>query len=73
MSHLKQLESEAIFVIREAAAQAERPMMLFSGGKESICMANLARNAIYPGNIPYPLMHFDTGLRFPGAIASGGQ
>ncbi|MCK9522580.1 MAG: sulfate adenylyltransferase subunit CysD [Proteobacteria bacterium] len=69
MSHLKQLESEAIFVIREAAAQAERPMMLFSGGKDSICMAHLARKAFYPGNIPFPLMHIDTGHNFPETIA----
>jgi len=64
MNHLKQLESEAIYVIREVAAQAERPMMLFSGGKDSICMAHLARKAFFPGTIPFPLVHIDTGHNF---------
>jgi sulfate adenylyltransferase subunit 2 len=69
MNHLKQLESEAIFVIREVAAQAERPMMLFSGGKDSICMAHLARKAFYPGTIPFPLVHIDTGHNFPETLS----
>ena len=64
MNHLQQLESEAVFVIREAAAQFERPVMLFSGGKDSICMSWLARKAFYPGKIPFPLMHIDTGHNF---------
>jgi sulfate adenylyltransferase subunit 2 len=64
MNHLKQLESEAIYVIREVAAQFERPVMLFSGGKDSICMAHIARKAFYPGKIPFPLMHVDTGHNF---------
>jgi len=63
-TYLDELESEAIFVIREAAAQFERPVMLFSGGKDSICMAHLAKKAFYPGLIPFPLMHVDTGHNF---------
>ncbi len=58
------LESEAIYVIREVAAQFERPVMLFSGGKDSILMSWLARKAFYPGRIPFPLMHIDTGHNF---------
>lgn len=64
MNHLRQLESEAIYVMREVAAQFERPVMLFSGGKDSICMAHIARKAFYPGKIPFPLMHIDTGHNF---------
>ncbi len=63
-SHLLQLESEAIFVLREVAAQFERPVLLFSGGKDSIVMAHLARRAFWPGKIPFPLMHIDTGHNF---------
>ncbi|MFW5893660.1 MAG: sulfate adenylyltransferase subunit CysD [Verrucomicrobiota bacterium] len=65
---LDALESEAIVVIREAAAQFERPVMLFSGGKDSILMSHLARKAFYPGKIPFPLMHIDTGHNFPETI-----
>jgi len=61
---LDELEAEAIYVIRESAAQFERPVMLFSGGKDSICMAHLASKAFYPGTIPFPLMHIDTGHNF---------
>ncbi len=68
LNHLRSLESEAIFVIREVASQFERPVMLFSGGKDSICMAHLARKAFYPGKIPFPLMHVDTGHNFPETI-----
>jgi len=64
MNTLDQLESEAIYVIREVAAQFERPVMLFSGGKDSILMSYLAHKAFYPGNIPFPLMHIDTGHNF---------
>ncbi|MFP4485047.1 MAG: sulfate adenylyltransferase subunit CysD [Spirochaetaceae bacterium] len=62
------LESEAVFVIREVAAQFERPVMLFSGGKDSIVMSYLARKAFWPGKIPFPLMHVDTGHNFPETI-----
>ena len=68
-SHLKQLEAEAIFIMREVAAQFERPVLLFSGGKDSIVMSHLARKAFYPAPIPYPLMHVDTGHNFPETIA----
>ncbi len=63
-SHLRILEDEAIYILREVAAQFERPAMLFSGGKDSICMAWLARKAFYPGKIPFPLLHVDTGHNF---------
>ena len=68
LTHLKELESEAIFVLREVAAQFEKPIMLFSGGKDSIIMFYLARKAFYPGKIPFPLMHIDTGHNFPETI-----
>ena len=64
LSHLKQLESEAIFILREAAAQFNNPGLLFSGGKDSIVMAHLARKAFYPARIPFPLVHIDTGHNF---------
>lgn len=68
ISQLKQLEAEAIFIIREAAAQFENPVLLFSGGKDSITMAWLARKAFYPARIPFPLMHIDTGHNFAETI-----
>lgn len=68
MNTLDLLESEAIYVIREVAAQFERPVMLFSGGKDSIVMSHLARKAFYPARIPFPLMHIDTGHNFPETI-----
>ena len=68
LTHLKELESEAIFILREVAAQFEKPIMLFSGGKDSIVMFHLARKAFYPGKIPFPLMHVDTGHNFPETI-----
>jgi sulfate adenylyltransferase subunit 2 len=64
LSHLKQLEHEAVFVMREVAAQFERPVLLFSGGKDSIVMVRLAQRAFYPGPIPFPLLHIDTGHNF---------
>ncbi len=64
MNHLRELESEAIFVIREAVAQFERPTMLFSGGKDSIVMFHLARKAFWPAKVPFPLLHIDTGHNF---------
>ncbi len=62
------LESEAIYIIREVAAQFERPVLLFSGGKDSITLVRLAQKAFYPGKIPFPLMHIDTGHNFPETI-----
>lgn len=67
-SHLIQLEAEAIYVMREVAAQFERPVLLFSGGKDSITMAHLARRAFWPSKIPFPLMHIDTGHNFPETL-----
>ena len=64
LSHLKELESESIFVIREVVAQFENPVLLFSGGKDSIVCYHLARKAFYPANVPFPLMHVDTGHNF---------
>jgi len=69
LNHLKKLEAEAIYILREVAAQFERPVMLFSGGKDSIVMAYLAKKAFYPGKIPFPLLHVDTGHNFPETIA----
>lgn len=63
------LEAEAIYVLREVAAQFERPVMLFSGGKDSIVMSFLAVKAFHPGKIPFPLMHIDTGHNFDETIA----
>ena len=63
-SHLTHLESEAIFIMREVAAQFERPALLFSGGKDSIVMVHLAAKAFAPGKFPIPLLHIDTGHNF---------
>lgn len=62
------LEDEAIYIMREAAAQFERPAILFSGGKDSITLVRLAQKAFYPGKIPFPLVHIDTGHNFPETI-----
>ena len=67
-SHLKVLEEEGIFIMREVAAQFERPVLLFSGGKDSIVMVHLAEKAFRPGKIPFPLMHIDTGHNFEETI-----
>jgi len=67
-SHLKELEDEGIYIMREVAAQFERPVLLFSGGKDSIVMVHLALKAFHPGKIPFPLMHVDTGHNFPETI-----
>ena len=58
--HLKELESESIYVLREVAAQFESPVLLFSGGKDSIVIGWMARKAFSPAKIPFPLMHVDT-------------
>lgn len=68
LSHLQQLESEAIFVMREVAAQFERPSLLFSGGKDSIVMVRLAQKAFHPAKFPFPLLHVDTGHNFPETL-----
>lgn len=68
LTHLQQLEAEAIFIMREVAAQFEKPVLLFSGGKDSIVMVRLAQKAFFPGRFPFPLMHIDTGHNFPETI-----
>jgi sulfate adenylyltransferase subunit 2 len=68
LSHLRTLESEAIQVMREVVAEFERPVLLFSGGKDSIVLLRLAEKAFRPGPFPFPLMHVDTGHNFPEAI-----
>ena len=67
-NHLRELEAESIYVMREVAAQFEKPVLLFSGGKDSIVMFYLARKAFYPAKVPFPLMHIDTGHNFPETI-----
>ena len=69
INHLRELESEAIFVIREVYAQFENPALLFSGGKDSILLTHLAKKAFYPAKIPFHLIHVDTGHNFPETIA----
>ena len=64
LNHIKLLEAESVFILREVAAQFERPALLFSGGKDSIVMLHLARKAFCPSAIPFPLMHIDTGHNF---------
>ena len=68
LNHLQELESEAIFVMRELAAQFENPCLLFSGGKDSIVLVHLARKAFWPALIPFPLVHIDTGHNFEETI-----
>ncbi len=68
LSHLEELEAESIFVMREVAAQFEHPVILFSGGKDSILLTHLAAKAFHPGRIPFPLLHIDTGHNFPETI-----
>jgi sulfate adenylyltransferase subunit 2 len=68
INHLRELEAESIFVIREVVAQFENPCMLFSGGKDSIIMFHLARKAFWPARVPFPLMHIDTGHNFDETI-----
>ena len=69
LSHLSMLESEAIHIIREVAAEFERPVLLFSGGKDSIVMLHLAVKAFHPAPVPFPVMHIDTGHNFDEVIA----
>tara|TARA_R110002096_G_scaffold74101_1_gene175686 strand:- start:249934 stop:250836 length:903 start_codon:yes stop_codon:yes gene_type:complete len=69
LNHLRELESESIFVIREVFAQFDKPAILFSGGKDSIVLTHLAKKAFWPAKIPFPLVHIDTGHNFPETIA----
>ena len=68
LNYLDELESEAIFVLREVWAQFQNPVILFSGGKDSIVLTHLAKKAFYPAKIPFPLLHIDTGHNFPETI-----
>ena len=68
LSHLRALEAESIHIIREVAAEFERPVLLFSGGKDSVVMLHLATKAFWPGRVPFPVMHVDTGHNFPEVI-----
>lgn len=68
LNHLQKLESETIYVMREVAAQFERPALLFSGGKDSIVMGHIAKKAFYPGKISFPFLHIDTGHNFPETL-----
>lgn len=68
LNHIRELESESIFILREVAAQFQNPVLMFSGGKDSILMVHLAQKAFYPARIPFPLLHVDTGHNFPETI-----
>jgi sulfate adenylyltransferase subunit 2 len=68
LSHLDELEAEAVYIMREVAAQLERPVLLFSGGKDSIVLLRLAEKAFRPGKFPFPVMHIDTGHNFPEVV-----
>src|SRR2546428_326082 len=68
LNHLRTLESESIFILREAAAEFARPVMLYSIGKDSSVMLRLAQKAFFPGKIPFPLLHIDTSYKFPEMI-----
>src|SRR5947207_13230769 len=68
ISHLDALEAESIHLIREVAAEFERPVLLFSGGKDSVVMLHLAKKAFWPAKLPFPVMHVDTGHNFPEVI-----
>ncbi len=65
LNYLEELEAEAVFVLREVYAQFENPVILFSGGKDSIVLTHLAKKAFFPGKVPFPLLHIDTGHNFP--------
>ncbi|HEX2043487.1 MAG TPA: sulfate adenylyltransferase subunit CysD, partial [Acidimicrobiales bacterium] len=68
LSHLEELESEAVFIMREVAGEFERPVLLFSGGKDSVVLLHLAQKAFRPERFPFPVMHVDTGHNFPEVI-----
>ena len=69
LDYLDELEAEAVYILREVAGQFDRPALLFSGGKDSICLVHLALKAFRPGKFPFPLVHIDTGHNFPEAIS----
>ncbi len=65
LSHLQMLEAEAVHIFREVSSELERPVLMFSGGKDSIVMLRLAEKAFWPARVPFPVLHVDTGLNFP--------
>ncbi len=69
LNHLRLLEAESIHILREVASEFERPVMLYSIGKDSSVMLRLAQKAFYPGPIPFPLLHIDTGFKFAEMLA----
>src|SRR6187549_3653252 len=69
LDHLRALEAESIHIFREVAAEFERPVMLYSIGKDSSVLLHLARKAFYPGRVPFPLLHVNTGWKFAEMIA----
>jgi len=70
LSHLDHLEAESIHIFREVAAEFEKPVLMFSGGKDSICMLRLAEKAFYPAKVPFPVLQVDTGFDFPEVLAT---
>lgn len=68
LKHLRELEAESIYILREVAAQFERPVLLFSGGKDSIVLVHLSLKAFWPAKLPFPLLHIDTGHNFPETL-----
>ncbi len=70
LSHLDHLEAESIHIFREVAAEFEKPVLMFSGGKDSICMLRLAEKAFYPARVPFPVLQVDTGFDFPEVLAT---
>src|SRR6478672_7460626 len=70
LSQLDELEAESIHIFREVAAELERPVLMFSGGKDSIVMLRLAEKAFHPARLPFPLLQVDTGLDFPAVLAT---
>jgi len=68
ISHLDALEAESMHLLREVAAEFERPVLLFSGGKDSVVMLHLAKKAFWPAKLPFPVMHIDTGHNFPEVL-----
>ena len=70
LSQLDELEAESIHIFREVAAEFEKPVLMFSGGKDSICMMRLAEKAFYPAKIPFPVLQVDTGYDFPEVLAT---
>src|SRR5271169_5307780 len=65
LAYLKQLENEAIFILREVVAESKNPVLLYSVGKDSSVIVHLSRKAFYPAKFPYPIMHIDTGYKYP--------